>query len=64
MIDDPAYAAVRTQLATRLTQLLTDTGDPRVVGGGEQFDEYPYLGGAPLSPEFEQAKKKARSNKQ
>ncbi len=64
VIDDPAYAAARTQLATRLAQLLADTGDPRVVGGGEQFDEYPYLGGAPLSPEFEQGKRKARSNKQ
>jgi N-sulfoglucosamine sulfohydrolase len=64
VVADPAFAAVRTQLATRLTQLLAETGDPRVVGGGEQFDEYPYLGGAPLSPEFEQAKKKSESDRE
>ena len=31
------------------------TGDPRIVGGAEVFDQYEYLGGVPLHPEFEQA---------
>ena len=47
---DPKYAGVRKQLADRLTELLRATGDPRAVGGGEKFDEYPYLGGAPKYP--------------
>jgi hypothetical protein len=30
--------------------LLRASGDPRVVGRGERFDQYPYLGGAPTFP--------------
>jgi arylsulfatase A-like enzyme len=40
----PEYAEVRKQLAARLTAGLRATGDPRVIGGGEKFDEYPYYG--------------------
>ena len=29
---------------------LRATGDPRATGGGDAFDEYPYLGGAPRHP--------------
>jgi len=47
---DPKYAEVRKELDRRLTEQLEATGDPRVVGGGEKFDEYPYLGGAPTYP--------------
>ncbi len=47
---DPEYAAIRRQLAERLMRQLEATGDPRAVGGGEKFDEYPYLGGAPTYP--------------
>ncbi len=57
VIDDPAYKSVKEHLAKRLTELLTQTKDPRVIGGGDKFDTYPYLGGAPLSPEFKKAKK-------
>lgn len=57
--DDPAYAAVRKELADRLTQALRATGDPREVGGGERFDQYPYLGGAPKYPGY---KKRSPSN--
>jgi len=47
---DPQYAEVRAKLAAQLTELLRASGDPRIVGGGEQFDRYPYLGGAPKYP--------------
>jgi len=48
--NDPAYSDVKAKLAKRLTTGLKSSGDPRVVGGGEKFDEYPYLGGAPKYP--------------
>ncbi|MBM4018890.1 MAG: sulfatase [Planctomycetes bacterium] len=46
---DPAYADARKRLAADLDAFLRETKDPRVVGGGEKFDEYPYRGsvGAP-----------------
>jgi arylsulfatase A-like enzyme len=44
------YSEIRGQLAKRLGDLLGASGDPRVVGGGEKFDQYPYLGGAPTYP--------------
>ena len=47
---DPQYAEIRDKLAKQLTAELEKTGDPRVVGGGEQFDRFPYLGGAPKFP--------------
>ena len=53
--DRPEYAETREQLAARLSQQLRATGDPRIVGGGEAFDTYEYLGGAPLHPEYEKA---------
>ncbi len=57
VIDQPDYAEVRQQLAARLLLLLQKTGDPRAVGGGEQFDQYPYLGGAPRHPDYVAPKK-------
>ena len=47
---DAKFATVREQLATRLTERLRATADPRIVGGGEKFDQYPYLGGVPKYP--------------
>jgi len=44
------HAEVRRKLAKQLTELLRESGDPRVVGGGEAFDRYPYLGGTPKYP--------------
>jgi N-sulfoglucosamine sulfohydrolase len=44
------FAEIKAQLAARLTAKLKATGDPREVGGGERFDEYPYHGGAPTYP--------------
>ncbi len=57
VIDQKAYADIRKKLATQLLQQLQETGDPRVVGGGEQFDKYPYLGGSPQHPGFAKEKK-------
>ncbi|MCA9072289.1 MAG: sulfatase, partial [Planctomycetaceae bacterium] len=36
------YAEVKQKLAEQLLAELKATGDPRVIGGGEQFDEFPY----------------------
>ncbi|MEE8467493.1 MAG: sulfatase [Planctomycetota bacterium] len=41
------YSAVRAELSARLEEELTATGDPRLVGGGERFDAFPYTGGSP-----------------
>ncbi len=57
---DPSYAQVRAKHSTQLTDLLRTTGDPRVVGGGEKFDQYPYLGGAPQHPAAASKEKKAK----
>ena len=34
----------------RLFAELEKTGDPRVTGEGPDFDQFPYLGGAPKFP--------------
>jgi N-sulfoglucosamine sulfohydrolase len=47
---DPAYADVRKELAGRLVDELRATGDPRVVGGADRLEAYPYYGGSPLWP--------------
>jgi arylsulfatase A-like enzyme len=47
---DPAHAAVRTELAKRLIDVLTAAGDPRVTGDGETFDRPPFTDVAPNSP--------------
>jgi arylsulfatase A-like enzyme len=36
------YAKTKARLSARLLAELKGTGDPRVVGGGEMFDQYPY----------------------
>lgn len=40
------YADVLKKLSRQLEHDLRASGDPRVVGGGEKFDTYPYTGGA------------------
>ncbi|MBN1442984.1 MAG: sulfatase [Planctomycetes bacterium] len=52
------YAGIQRELSHRLEEQLRATGDPRVVGGGEMFDEQPYAGGAPKLPGWEAQKKK------
>lgn len=41
---DPAYARERETLERRLMEGLRATSDPRVVGGAERFEAYPYYG--------------------
>jgi N-sulfoglucosamine sulfohydrolase len=50
--NQPEYAEIRARLARQLTDRLRAADDPRVVGGGEAFDTYEYLGGAPQHPDF------------
>ncbi len=45
------YAGVQDKLWRRLEDELRATGDPRVVGGGEKFDRYPYYGRMRKLPE-------------
>ncbi len=42
----PEHAATLQQLQERLFALLEATADPRVIGGAEAFDRYPYYGGS------------------
>jgi arylsulfatase A-like enzyme len=49
---DKAYADVKERLAARLLAELEATGDPRVVGGAERLEAYPYYGGSPMKPGF------------
>jgi len=44
------YAKVKADLAAELTKHLKATGDPRVLGRGEELEKHPYLGGAPKYP--------------
>ena len=54
--DDPAYAAVKERLSIQLTERLRASADPRVLGKGDSFDEFPYPGGAPTYPGFSKKK--------
>ena len=49
---DPAYSRVKEQLAARLLAELEATGDPRVLGGAERLEAYPYYGASPTKPGF------------
>jgi arylsulfatase A-like enzyme len=42
VVADAKYAQVKNKLSEMLMAKLKRTADPRVVGGGEQFDKYPY----------------------
>jgi len=48
----PEYAEQLRMLRERLNAALESTGDPRVVGGGDAFDAFPYLGGGPTHPDW------------
>jgi arylsulfatase A-like enzyme len=39
---EPEYAKIKNRLSAMLMDELKKTKDPRVIGGGEQFDKYPY----------------------
>ena len=47
----PEYAKVKKKLADSLMAELKATDDPRVLGKGDLFDQYPYYGGGvPVKP--------------
>ncbi|MCC6352689.1 MAG: sulfatase [Verrucomicrobiae bacterium] len=41
LADDPGFAATRAELAGRLERGLRETGDPRILDGGEIWESYP-----------------------
>ncbi len=43
--EKPEYARVKSKLAAALIAELKATKDPRVLGKGDLFDNYPYYGG-------------------
>jgi hypothetical protein len=45
LIDDPEHARIVAEYKNQLTETLTATGDPRVLGYGHVWDEYPRLRG-------------------
>jgi arylsulfatase A-like enzyme len=56
---DPAYAPQKRELAARLQKILTDAGDPRVIGDGQTFERSPFTDPEPTGPE-KRATKAAR----
>jgi N-sulfoglucosamine sulfohydrolase len=50
---DPEYAETKNELEARLMGELRETRDPRVVGGAERLEAYPYYGGSPRWPGLE-----------
>ncbi len=46
----PEYAKTKKKLAAALMAELKVTKDPRVLGKGDVFDQYPYYGGRPKKP--------------
>jgi N-sulfoglucosamine sulfohydrolase len=42
----PEYAKIKKELSDALMAELKATNDPRVLGKGDIFDQYPYYGGA------------------
>ncbi len=45
---EPEYENIQKELHDKLMDLLKETKDPRVIGGGEKFDSYPYRTGYKL----------------
>jgi len=54
---DPAYNDVKARLSKQLMDALKATEDPRAIGGGEKFDEYPYKPGGNSRKKNKKAKK-------
>ncbi len=46
--NDPKYSDVKKKLSKELNSILKETNDPRVIGEGEKFDQYPYRAGYKL----------------
>jgi len=54
LAQDSGHEPALRALSQRLDARLRATGDPRLLGGGETFDGYPYSGGSPLFPGFDE----------
>ena len=52
LANQPEYERVRLELHDQLLKLLKLTKDPRAIGGGEKFDQYPYRAGYELRKSF------------
>jgi N-sulfoglucosamine sulfohydrolase len=53
-----AMSKVMSELWKRLESELRASGDPRVLGAGAKFDQFPYSGGGPKHPGWGKRKKK------
>ncbi|MHC4887268.1 MAG: sulfatase family protein [Planctomycetota bacterium] len=49
LAEAPEHQTLREELWQELEAKLRETGDPRIFGEGDIFDEYEYVGGAPHS---------------
>ncbi len=44
LVEDESYTELKAQLEAKLTEQLISQGDPRILGNGDIFDNYPYVG--------------------
>ncbi|MBL9083403.1 MAG: sulfatase [Planctomycetales bacterium] len=56
--DDPAYASQKVELATRLTAILLEAKDPRVVPPGDTFEKSPFTDPPPAEKQNRGVRKK------
>lgn len=47
VIDDPLYGDLKTRLMQQLQITLIEAGDPRMIGGGQTFEEPPFVDADP-----------------
>lgn len=47
VIDDPSYRDTKTILMQQLAKALIEAGDPRMIGGGQTFEEPPFVDAGP-----------------
>jgi N-sulfoglucosamine sulfohydrolase len=52
LASDPEYAGIKEEMASLLMEQLEITGDPRAIGGSEEWDKVPYLGNGPRHPSY------------
>lgn len=57
---DASRAEVKARLAAQLDAQLKNWRDPRALGGGEEFDNYPYLGSRDATDFFDKPAAKAK----
>ena len=45
LANDQSFFEIKSELKSKLMDQLKESNDPRIVGGGEVFEDYPYTGG-------------------